>query len=208
MCRICQGKISLDEYTLDCSYCPHVTEIPVLKKLTILYCIGCTSLTKICNSPKLEKINCSHCPLLTDIPVINSLKMLSCEFCPLIKIIPSFPDLLTIMCNGCENLTEISDNPNLLSLDCSGCNLLIKIPNHIVEFLYCTNCPFLPQNPNNKISQGLKLQRWIKNNFRYFVFLKWINSQEGKEFLYHPGNIGGRIEKSKMKKVLLSLSKN
>ena len=95
----------------------------------------------------------------------------------------------------------------LKELNCSNCVVLMEIP--IIdglELLYCFNCPWLPQNRSNKISQGLKLQKWIKNNFRFFVFRHWINSNEGKEFLYHPYHIGGRIEKEKMRKTLTSLN--
>jgi hypothetical protein len=75
-----------------------------------------------------------------------------------------------------------------------------------VKILICSNCPWLPQNTNNKITLGLKLQSWIRKNYRYFVFQRWIRGQEGREFLYDPKHIGGRIEISKMKNALEELN--
>ena len=153
-----------------------------------------------------EELNCSGCPLLREIPNITGLKVLQCYGCVLLTEIPVIPGLEELICSGCPLLTEIPNITGLKVLVCSGCPLLTEIPNIIgLEDVYCYNCPFLPQNPKNRISQGLKLQRWIKKNFKFFVFLKWIKSNEGKEFLYHPDNIGGRIEKVKMRKTLQSL---
>ena len=135
----------------------------------------------------LEELYCSGCTGLTEIPVIPGLKCLYCSECPLLTKIPVISGLKKILCSECPLLTSIPIIPGLKVLNCS-------------------ECPWLPQNPSNKIYQGLKLQSWIKNNFRYFVFQRWIKSNEGKEFLYHPNNIGGRIEKSKMRKTLESLN--
>ena len=84
---------------------------------------------------------------------------------------------------------------------CSYCPLLIY---NVIIFI-CFGCTWLPQNPNNKILLGLKLQSWIRKNYRYFIFKRWIKSREGMEFLYDPNNIGGRIEKVKIKKTFENL---
>jgi hypothetical protein len=92
-------------------------------------------------------------------------------------------------------------------MHCNNCTLLTSIPVLIgQQMLDCYNCPWLPKNPDNKILLGLKLQSWIRKNYRYFVFQRWIKNQEGREFLYDPKRIGGRIEISKMKKALERLN--
>ena len=150
------------------------------------------------------------CSYITEIPVILELKILDCSGCTRLTKISVIPGLKELRCTACDGLTEIPNILGLRELDCSDCTALIKIPTHCgspgLEVLGCCGCPWLVQNPYNKIPQGLKLQRWIKNNFKYFVFRRWISSQEGREFLYHPDNIGGRIEKAKMMKTLLSLN--
>ena len=143
---------------------------------------------------------------MKEIPVIHGLKKLWCSYCTGLTQIHNVTSLEVLDCSQCPLLTEIPIIHKLTELYCSFCPLLTEIPTSTgfprLKKLSCSGCPWLSQNPHNEISHGLKLQKWIKNNFKFFVFQHWINSQEGKEFLYHPEHIGGRIEKSKMKKVL------
>ena len=106
------------------------------------------------------------------------------------------------MCIICEG----KNIEGLKVLDCSYCPLLTSIPVIAGLEVYCPDCPWLSQNQNNKVLLGLKLQSWIRKNYRYFVFQRWIKSQEGMEFLYDPKRIGGKIEISKMKKTLEGLN--
>ena len=183
MCIVCEGKNIEGLEELDCSECLNVTSIPNIVGLKQLWCSGCSNLTTIPVINGLKVLNCSFCPNITTIPVIAGLKVLNCSFCLNIKTIPNINGLEELFCYGCLNVTTI---PNISKL----------------KYLKPSDCPWLPQNPDNKITLGLKLQSWIRKNYRYFVFKRWIKSQEGREFLYDPKRIGGRIEISKMKKAL------
>ena len=181
--------------------------------MVILSCLDCPLLTKIPNIEGLIFLNCSGCPV-TEIPVINGLKELRCSYCPLLTEIPN-------ICYNSPLITEIPNITELEYLDCSdcpikkinirriktliciNCRLLTKVSS---DRLVCQYCPWLSQNYKNKISQGIKLQRWIKSNFRYFVFKNWISSPEGREWIYNPDNVGGRIEKSKIRNTFKSLN--
>ena len=145
----------------------------------------------------MKELNCSGCTNLKEIPNIVGLKDLNCSWCE-ITTIPDIPGLEYLECMNCKNIKEIS-NVGLKNLNCSRCSLLTKIPE--VQTLDCSNCPWLIQSLENKVKLGLKLQSWIRKNFRYFVFKKWIGSVEGKDFFYDPDNIGGRVEKVKIKKI-------
>ena len=205
---------------LDCSYCTALTEIfPIttLETLKVFYCPmlkyipRCLKLQKLCSShctiksipclKQLQRLEIILCENINEIPVLPMLEELYCSFSG-IKKIPHMEKLTHIISTDCHALTEIKTG-NLNFLDCSYCPMLINIPN--ATKLFCLGCPWLSQNPDNKISQGKKLQRWIKKNFKYFIFRRWIESVEGKEFLYHPNHIGGRIEKAKMGKVFEGL---
>ena len=195
---------------LNCCDCTRLTKIPLLPGLKKIWCTGCTNLTEIANIPGLRLIWCTRCVKLTEIPNIVGLEDLWCPSCTGLTEIPNIIGLEDLWCSGCVKITSIPNIIGLKTIRCEKCLLLTEIPTfpniHRWMNLNCSDCPWLPQNPKNKIHQGLKLQRWIKNNFRFFVFKHWISSVEGKEFLYHPNHIGGRIEKSKMKKTLLSLN--
>ena len=215
MCIICEGRISEVKEELDCFGCPLLTVIPNIPGLKKLNCSDCTSLILIPVIPGLKYLDCGRCSRLIEIPVIPELEHLLCDGCSRLTEIPVIPGLKYLDCSNCR-LREIPTQygfptrngfPKLKYLYCSGCTILTKIPDITgFELFYCVDCPWLVQNPYNKISQGLKLQRWIKKNFKYFAFCNWIKSNEAKEFLYHPDNIGGRIEKSKMKKVFEGLT--
>ena len=217
MCLICEGRINKIGKVIEC--CALVRELPVIPGLKKIWCSGCTGLTEIPVIPDLEILICRGCTNLTKIPVIPGLKNLICRGCTALTEIPVIPGLRILACTDCPLLTEIPYILGLKELHCDNCISLLSIPytkdRYNFRFLperdrnnmnISCKSPFLSQNPNNKILQGIKLQKWIKNNFRYFVFQRWINSVEGKEWIYHPDNIGGRIEKSKMLKTLQSIN--
>jgi hypothetical protein len=91
MCVICaseQVQASLKKdlnglWSLDCSGCCILTNIPQIDNLRIFYCYNCPLLTNISPIIGLESLHCYNCPLLTNIPQFNSLKILCCSDCPL-----------------------------------------------------------------------------------------------------------------------------
>jgi len=40
---------------------------------------------------------------------------------------------------------------------------------------------------------------WVKKNLRYWIFKRWIKSEEGVRWLYDPNNIGGKVSKRNIK---------
>jgi hypothetical protein len=50
------------------------------------------------------------------------------------------------------------------------------------------------------LTKLITLQRFVKKNYKYFLFKRWINSREGVEWIYHPTNIGGKMAKKQLAK--------
>jgi hypothetical protein len=192
--------------------CP-ITIIPKFAKLERLIC----TISKIEEIPEIDtllELYCCCCKNLKSIPDLPSLFHLSMGSTN-IKTIPSFKNLQTLQCMT-SLLVSIPMLPNLKTLNCSYSNRLVTIKNNSLKYMSCHSCKLLVDIPNCDVveiynspcvkykKQIYKLYVWIKNNFRYFVFSNWIKSKQGKEFLYHPDNIGGRIEKTKLKKIFES----
>ena len=220
--EICPLLTEIPEYNrleyLWCIECVGIEKIPFFPSLKLLN-INRSFIKKISDEyymSKLEVLSCENSFFLEKIPTQFSmyptpgypfLKKLNISFTQISEI-PIIPGLKELYCAN----TPIREIPEFFDLEillCYKCFLLLYIPTQTMTKLKLFrwyDCPWLLQNPDNKIIIGLKLQKWIKNNFKYFVFNRWIESIEGKEFLYHPDRIGGRIEKSKMEKTLLSLN--
>jgi len=86
-----------------------------------------------------------------------------------------------LYCADCTSLTELQCIP--------GCNIQHG------------GCTWLEPEIRKK---GFKLQQWIRNNFKYFVFKRWISSLEGVEWIYYPKNIGGIISKRNIRRFFQS----
>jgi hypothetical protein len=108
MCIICENKNLDGLRTLECSYCPLLTNIPQINGL--------------------QSLDCSSCPLLTEIPQINGLQTLYCYNCPLLTNIPLINGLQTLNCSGCRSLTGLNVTSVFQSLQTSGCIWLSNDP--------------------------------------------------------------------------------
>jgi hypothetical protein len=73
-----------------------------------------------------------------------------------------------------------------------------------INILCCHECPWINHGHNpdyeNNIKKLLVMQSFCKKNFRYFVFSRWVKSQEFQEWFYSPENAGGRKHKKIMER--------
>jgi hypothetical protein len=155
----------------------------------------------------IERLKCYRCPNLTSIPNIKGLKQIDCFKCPNLTSIPNIKGLKQIDCSNCDNLTSIPNIKGLKGIGCHYCPMLTSIPN--TPSICYSACPWIehtqyphcedPYNENN-IQKLLLLQKFCKKNFRYFVFNRWVKSQEFKEWFYAPENVGGRKHKKMMER--------
>jgi hypothetical protein len=216
MCKIClQDNYTLEDLNVLYIRCLYLTIIPnTLVNLTRFYIDGCPLLTSIPNIfVNLTHLSIKNCPLLTSIPdTLINLTELDCSGCPLLTNIP----------NTLINLTE---------LDCSGCPLLTNIPNTLVNLksLRCLNCPLLfisddslenlihlycndksnwiyPPKKDNNINKLITLQRFVRSNIKYWIFSRWIKSRKGVEWIYHPDNIGGKMAKKEIERIIIKIN--
>jgi len=211
----CSGCISLDTIPdtlinlthFDCSGCISLATIPnTLINLTTFDCSGCINLVTIPDTLiNLTQLYCNYCINLTFIP-------------------NTFINILTLYCRGCTSLTTIlsfaSDGDTFISkgksvgqvyktnevakpqsitlLDCSYCTSLIKIPRKI-NHVECIGCKWLNHFYNKNYDFNIKkikiISSWFRKNLKYFIFKRWIKSEEGVKWLYDPNNIGGKVSK-------------
>jgi len=64
--------------------------------------------------------------------------------------------------------------------------------------LYCCGCPWIDiKNPffNSNMKKLKCLQRFCRNNLRYWRFRRWIRCKEFAEWFYSPKQWGGKIAK-------------
>jgi hypothetical protein len=85
--------------------------------------------------------------------------------------------------------------------------MLTSVPNIIgLKELDYFDCPWINRGKNpeyeNNISKLITLQRFCKKNFRYFIFKRWVKSQEFNEWFYAPENVGGIKHKKIMERIL------
>jgi len=96
------------------------------------------------------------------------------------------PELTRLFCHECTNLTEIP--PDLLEL---------------IDF-YCAGCIWIEkQNPsfNFNMEKLKRLQRFCRNNLKYWRFRRWIKSKEFAEWFYSPNQWGGKVAKLNIQKM-------
>ena len=106
MCIICTGEYK-GETAINCSDCPSLKEIPVIKGVRELLCRNCPSLTKISVIEGLQELECYNCPFLTKIPVIQELQGLYVSNCPLLVTITRTRTMAYTRCKWLERTPEM-----------------------------------------------------------------------------------------------------
>jgi len=103
-------------------------------------------------------------------------------------------------------LIKIPELPNLGELWCIDCTSLTDVPEFstLHEF-HSWNCPWI-KNRNSSFESNVEklkyLQRFCRNNLRYWIFRRWIKTREFAEWFYSPNQIGGRIAKNCLRKTI------
>jgi hypothetical protein len=133
-------------------------------------------------------LNCSFCSTVSKIPNITGLAELRCYWCPRLKEIPNIIGLEELYCYCCFELRVIPDIINLYILDCYDCPRLFYSPKH----------------QENKIKID-KLRKFIRNNYKYFVFRRLIKSREFCEHYYSPENKIGKMVKVELEHFVSSI---
>ncbi len=138
----------------------NIKSIPLMEKLEILYCNGCSLLDSIPCFSNLKVLSCSHayvsiglmkklkkltysfCTDLYKIPYLPNLKILGCERGD-IRSIPLMKKLEKLWVSNCPNLCEIPCFPNLKKLHYSRTNIKYIPPMEKLEELWIFDCPKL-----------------------------------------------------------------
>ena len=191
-----------DLETLHFYYCDNI-ELPKLpeslKKLVILD-YNNSEMSLFPDLPNLEVLHLTNFPKLKVLPVLYKLRTLDLENVGVSSII--FPDVKTLYATRCEHLTSIIVGEKSI-VTVTRCYSFLFI-NHQAHFLY-SMCPWFKPD-EKKISKLIRAQRISKKIIRANRFSRWINSRDGKEFIYHPDNIGGKIEKKRKFNSLSSIT--
>ena len=189
----------------------------------------------ICENTDLSntiRLDCSGCQTIEVISNLPKLEYLTCEDCPNLKKISYLSNLETLNCAGCLSVKEISNMPKLKYLDVRHCRLLLAIPNTTRQLTYDDNPWLDPEylyfqiyrdTPNSvsfvyafdwlvaehmyKIDAVKTLQRFVKRNFKYFVFKNWTKSRAFAEWFYAPDQLGGRVDRHRFAKIMNKGSK-
>jgi len=195
---------------LYCEDCPKLITLPnTFVNLTILNCSR-TNIIEIPNTfINLIKLYCNSTNI-TSIPnTFINLELLSCNDCKeLIEIPINLIKIKYLYCNY-TNITKIPDTfINLIDLDLFFCRNIIRIPKLDYHYLDITkniwlDSEFYSSYSNNYHTNyydiNLKklkiLQKWFRKNLKFWIFKRWIKSEEGVKWLYNPNNIGGKITK-------------
>jgi len=212
-----------------CADCPNLMNIPTtFIALKTLYCASCPKITEISsNFINIRTLCIRDCRNILSIPYnLTNLTELDCSFCENLKCIDidefsNFYSNLTLLnCSYSRNIIKIpsiSTSPiNLLKIINNGLEWLDKKLdiNVLIKFYYpskfnITDCVWL-NHPDNKDYesniQKLKiLQHWFKKTFKYRIFKRWIKSEDGVKWIYHPDNIGGKLSKYNIMQSIMSL---
>jgi len=181
----------------------------------------------------LTELDCSFCPNLTTLPdTFINLTTLECSFCVNLTYLPNtFINLEILRCDWCTNLLKLPATLiNLLWIDCTGCSLLVAENNKMfgyTEFMDSQGFIKYSWNTHSKAisvwSNGCKwlnhpdtdykfnipnikfLQKWFRKNIKFWIFKRWIKSEECVKWLYNPNRIGGKISKSNIIRSIMSL---
>ena len=144
MCLICSGghkNLSPVIKELNCSGCPTLERIPVLKNITQLICSGCPKLRQIQPGSKFKLLECANCPKLKKIPASNTTYMITCNGCSDLEEIGLQPLLVGLVCSNCPKLKEIPYSGYLEELDCNGCSSITSIQAvYDTDYVSCENC--------------------------------------------------------------------
>jgi len=61
------------------------------------------------------------------------------------------------------------------------------------------SCRWLNHISNKNYESNLQkiniINYWFRKNIKFFIFKRWIKSEEGIKWLYNPYNIGGKVSK-------------
>jgi len=194
---------------LYCNNCP-ITEIPnTFTNLEQLNCSGCKYIYNLPNNLlQLDTLDCYNTNILEIPSSYIKLEHLDCSECSYIIYIPdTLINLETLICSY-TNIVTIPYFKKLYILDCSYCRLLLKINNKdsLNLIIKCIESPWVECKNNDKFVTNINkvriIQLWIKRNVKFLIFKKWIKNKDGLEWLYNPCNIGGRIVKQSMYKIL------
>jgi len=214
MCLICMNLIdNIDINPTDLTCCVDITKIPTLvifSNITELDCNFCNIIELPANLINLKTLSCTDCTGLTLLPdTFTQLTMLDCERCVnLISLPNTFSNLTYLDCVGCISLTEIPNTYiSLVILYCYYCIHLVKVP-YNVENISCDN--WLNHHHNYKYNftiQKIKfLQNWFRRNIRYWIFKRWIKSEEGVKWIYDSSRIGGKVSKLNIMQSIISVA--
>ncbi len=150
----CLTKLNLK--SLNCSWCPLLTALPVLPFCTLLSCYNCPLLTELPPLSICTDLDCSYCPLLTVLPDMPLCTLLNCSNCLMLKKLPSLDFCTKLSCSNCRLLTVFPKLPICIELSCSACRSLTKLP----PLPFCTMldtryCPLLTELPPLSICTDL-----------------------------------------------------
>ena len=190
-----------DLETLHFYYCDNI-ELPKLpeslKKLVILGYSN-SEISLFPDLPNLEVLHLTNFPKLKVLPVLSKLRTLDLENVGVSVVI--FPDVKTLYATRCEHLISIIVGEKTI-VTITRCRSFLFI-NHQNRLLY-SMCPWFKAD-ERKMTSLIKAQRISKKIIKANRFSRWINSRNGKEFIYDPNNIGGKIEKKRMFNTLVSI---
>jgi hypothetical protein len=108
-----------------------------------------------------------------------------------IQSIIGVPALRILRADNCISLEKIEQKQIMLNPKLGNCPFL------------AIDCYWFNSDMRKKnISKLITLQRFCKKNFRYFIFKRWVKSQEFNEWFYAPENVGGIKHKKVMERVI------
>jgi len=206
---------------LDCSI-THLANLPSdYVNLTTLKCMSCINLTKIPETyTKLCKLYCEQSSIINIPSQLDDLSHIYCSDC-LFEEIYIARNNVQLYCHRCVNLKKIICDPFVTFIDtiaCRNCPLLLEVPmifkyidsfkSNWIEYScekYTNDLYFVDyvKNYQNNIQKLKVLQRWVRRNIKFWIFKRWIKSEEGVKWLYDPCRLGGRISKHNIEQNLI-----
>jgi hypothetical protein len=227
MCIVCEAYAAYDEHKdssklddlleiteLDISYCNEVTKLPPMPKLQRLKCY-CRKLTKIGDYPMLTGLSCYDCQNLSEIGNCPNLYYLDCRYCQDLIKLNDYPKLGILHIVRYTRPRSLGHYPSLFYLryeyyDSTATNpekynIIINQTSEYNKYYNYKNI-WLDIEYNKNFADGLQsiinLQRWARKNMRYLNFKKWIRSKEFAQWFYASDQLGGRLSKAQISKVV------
>ena len=99
----------------------------------------------------------------------------------------------------CDDCTSIPVLPNLTNLYCERCTNLTFIP--VLPKLVYLRSDIIS---TNKVQKVYLLQKWIRKNFRYWVFKRWIETEDFARWFYSKDVWGGFCDRKRVSKIFNS----